>query len=181
MKSKYPFVIIQCILKWTIATVVLSAPSLPCYGSSTGHLVEDNLQKDYIFEKLERLIEREKRDTEKVNVFFAYRLEHEDCIFWREGRMLLHTTLDPFLDKDLPVDKVWDMRILGSTNPTFVDDESEMGSDDPNVTTFLIRKATVRKMVFDCVCYGEMIVIKRTVAYGKISYHVEVYASSKSR
>jgi hypothetical protein len=124
--------------------------------------IEDNPQREMIVDHLKRIAARRPGDP-SVHFFVAQR-KKTSWIFWREGRLVWETILEPYFEKkgrgEISAAAVWGLRFslhkavdLGSS--VVPDDFDRAGS------SFLEPRSYVADIVYDCVLNGELVEVRQ--------------------
>jgi hypothetical protein len=121
-------------------------------------LISRNPQKNFIIENMARLAKEQGHAD--VNHFYAVRLATTDWVYWREGRRLLPTSLEPYWESkgatEIRARAVWRLRFVGKS----IDLENGVvpsDADRPSGTTFIVSEQYVAGLIYECVVNGEMV------------------------
>jgi hypothetical protein len=114
-------------------------------------------QRAIILKSLQSLVDG--RAQAEENHFFVRRVDDVDWIFWREGRRLLSTTLEPFAgDAEMSAEVAWDLRVRHCREQIDLDTAVVDRVDAPrNVIT----RDLAFRVVFECAVNGELVIVKK--------------------
>ena len=137
---------------------------LACTKLAANPLIENNPQKNYIIHSLQRLADES--GTQEENHFFCFRRpDGKDWIYWREGRRLWDTVLEPYYEKESPAEltlqQVWDMRLYIPFKPIDLDTWVVPLGADISGGTFLMHRDFVTEVIYECVLDGELVEIRK--------------------
>ena len=139
--------------------ILLLLSSASC--GATEQLITHHPQKKLIVKNLQLLVDETAKDEE--NHFFARRLGQQDWIFWREGRLLMPTTLEIAVgDREISTEDIWTLRLRNCRKPIRLDSGVvSTRADIPAGTTYHVTRDYVADIVYDCVLNGELVVVKK--------------------
>lgn len=124
--------------------------------------IEDNPQREMIVDHLKRIAAS--RPSDPVAHFFVVQRKKVSWIFWREGRLVWETTLEPYFEKkgrgEIAVTAVWGLRFslhkaIDLDSGVVPDDFDRAGS------SFLVPRSYVADIVYDCVLNGELVEVRQ--------------------
>jgi hypothetical protein len=126
-------------------------------GCASELAVASHPQRDLILKSFQLLVDDRAKAEE--NHFFIHHVDEVDWIFWREGRRLLSTTLEPFTgDSEMSAEVAWEFRIRHCREQIDLDTEIVARLDRPK--NVLPRDFALR-VVYECVLNGELVVVKK--------------------
>jgi hypothetical protein len=139
---------------------VLTFGLLICARAIAG--IDKHPQREFIFEHLKRIASTRADETE--HHFFILRRKDGDWIYWREGRLIWRTELDPFYETkgkgEITARAVWTLR-FSLHKATDLDKHVVPTADDVHGSSCLVPKVYAANIVYECVLDGELVEIKQ--------------------
>jgi hypothetical protein len=131
---------------------------------AAGPLIEKHPQRDMVLRSLQRLVDEAAKKPEN-HFFFLRRADGCDWVYWREGRLLWATDMEPHYEKkgltEQRARSIWDLRLRTPRKPIDLDSGVVPKQADVGSSTYLVSKDFVAEIVFDCVQDGDLVVVRK--------------------
>jgi len=141
--------------------------------------VDNNPQKEYIFEHLKRLTLQRPKD--EVSHFFVLKRKDGEWIYWREGRLLWRTELEPFCETkgktEITAKAVWELR-FSLHKAIQLDTDVVPTAKDVHGSSVLVPKDYAANIIYECVLDGEIVEVRKPSELLPLGFQITVQKPS---